>query len=161
MTNIIFMDVDGPLIPGRMYVTGRPLIHTTKKYYVYDPVAVGMLNNLCKTYDAKIVFNSSHNQFGEDQLRYTAIENGFIESYLHKYLCTEFPLQTIKRSDGPNRWLTQFGKDVDKWIVVDDDSTASHQMILVSFNNGMTLDIYTALENYLRGSAGSGLIMVK
>lgn len=56
MTRILFLDIDGPLIPGRAYdMPGqtRPIVTN------FDPCAVGMINNACRKQKRKIVLHTS------------------------------------------------------------------------------------------------------
>ena len=142
MSNIIFLDVDGPLIPTRQYLTDRHIFDHEFGHYVYDSVAVGMYNKLCKECDAKIVFNSSHNTFGEDKIRYAAVKNGFNEEFLHKDLITKFPSYTIRRSDGVTSWLVDHAKDVKRHVVIDDDKNAATPLVLVEFDVGFSVNNY-------------------
>lgn len=59
MTKIIFLDIDGPLIPGRSFIAeGKTEVVPFEVLY-FDPVAVKMLNRLCKQEDWRIVIHSS------------------------------------------------------------------------------------------------------
>jgi hypothetical protein len=56
MSKIIFLDIDGPMIPGRAYTIAG---HTKPLVMKFDPVAVGLLNNFCRTRNWQIVIHSS------------------------------------------------------------------------------------------------------
>ena len=74
MTNtIIFQDIDGPLIPMRMYYRGaRP--HNGQSF-IYDPVAVDMLSVICEKFNARVVFNTLHNENPPEVMMFQAQQN--------------------------------------------------------------------------------------
>lgn len=138
--NIIFLDVDGPLIPSRMYVTMDGVFNSEQGCYRCDPVAVNMVNRICALYNAEVVFNSSHNQFGKEVMNHFANVNGF--KYLAKELITDFPLGILKRESGVVAYLTKYASQIDKYVVVDDDDKAAKPLVLVKYDEGMTIDTY-------------------
>ncbi len=55
---VIFIDIDGPLIPGRAYML--PKKHNHGPWVMdFDPVAVSLLNELAKTRGWRFVIHSS------------------------------------------------------------------------------------------------------
>lgn len=53
---ILFLDIDGPMIPARAYV----MAGQTKPFVrIFDPCAVGLINELCEKRGYKIVLHSS------------------------------------------------------------------------------------------------------
>jgi hypothetical protein len=56
MTKILFLDIDGPMIPGRAY----KLPNQTKPFVMtFDPVAVSIINNVCQQEGYQIILHSS------------------------------------------------------------------------------------------------------
>jgi hypothetical protein len=142
--NILFLDVDGPLIPARMYYNGIP--RNSHGVYLYDPVAVSMIKKLVDFYKLKLVYNSSHNDGGLDLMMRQAITNGFTKEMLHDDLITKFPLGILNRMDGISEWLTRHA-EVDKWAVVDDYALPVNNAVKIDFNVGITLVNFEALAN--------------
>lgn len=151
---IVFLDVDGPLIPLRMYFLGelynnKPYkLYDTEGGWVYDPVAVLMIQNLCTTYGAKLVYNSSHNDLGEDYIFEQAVNNNFGLD-LHRHFMTEYPRSTYSREDGINKWLVSH-PEVTNWVSVDDYELNLPNFVKIDFNIGISLDNYRAMEGFLK-----------
>ncbi len=145
---ILFLDVDGPLIPARMYYDGiprRPFDGT----WLYDPVAIGMVNALCNKYGAKIVYNSSHNDDGPAHMRAQATAND-LDHHLHPTdWITKFPGDTDNRAQGITEWLLRH-PEVTNWVDVDDFAVQVTNFALVDFKIGMTLDTYETMEKFLK-----------
>jgi hypothetical protein len=131
-----------------MYYNGTPV---SDGCWIWDPVAVGMLNSLCEIHGAKIVFNSSHNALGVDYLVEHCNFNGLKIEHIHQTIHTEFPLQTISRFGAISKWLTYNGVDVDCWI--DDFKISTDNLVRVSFNNGITFEKYEKANILLRGAS--------
>jgi hypothetical protein len=151
---ILFLDVDGPLIPARMYFNGPPTFgriadSPTLTAWKYDPVAVGMIQTLIGKYDVRIVYNSTHNQFGDEYLLDQAIKNGFYKEDLHEEFRTEYPLETYSRSEGINRWLRKH-PEVTHWCDVDDALVQVPNFVKVNFNVGITIENFEEIERYFR-----------
>jgi hypothetical protein len=144
---VIFLDLDGPMIPGRAYQMAsqtRPIVKT------FDPCAVGMLNELCKFRDYKIVLHSSWIKIfgGEDTYKH-CIEQGIKAEFFHKDAwCDE---RIGWRYTRVAKWLREH-PGVEEYFVVDDEpykadmdeanphpvDLADH-LILVDFNDGLLM----------------------
>jgi hypothetical protein len=138
---ILFLDVDGPLIPLRLHrqVGGIFKYDTLGGYYVWDKEFIEDLNCACPVYDIKIVFNSAHNTSGPDIMKSTAAANGLNIDLLHDDVCTKYPW-IDNRVDAINDWLHRnvpVGV-ICKWLVVDDFELPVKHMINVSLDEGMT-----------------------
>jgi len=142
--NILFLDVDGPLIPARMYYNGIP--RNKDGIFLYDPIAVGMIKKLVDFYELKLVYNSSHNDGGLDLMMRQGTTNGFTKEMFHDDPITKFPLGILNRMDGISEWLTRHS-GVDKWAVVDDYTLPTDRAVKIDFNVGITLDNFEALAN--------------
>lgn len=74
---ILFIDVDGVLNSTRSFIAGQKTLHSwadlsTPQYLkinksIIDPVAINLVNNLCRIADAKIVISSSHRNHFRDE----------------------------------------------------------------------------------------------
>lgn len=138
--NIIFQDIDGPLIPLRMYYGGSRPFNFQTGSFVYDPVAVGMLNNLCEKFNARVVFNSAHNENPHDRMKHQGTVNGL--KYLHDDCKTDFNiLITQGRLASIEDWVER-NTIQGKWIVIDDIVVDKPNQVLVDYNVGMTIDNY-------------------
>lgn len=157
---IIFQDVDGPLIPGRMYYAKNGHYSQEHGAFIYDPVAVGMLRELCKRCDAKIVYSTAHNETDLDCMRRKARING-MEDLLHEDCRTEFRVSLYNKKDAIVEWLRRHpeigGKD---WIVFDDETILDGlPQIKVDFGIGLTISNFFDAVEYLSGKKNNGLIV--
>lgn len=155
-SNIIFLDVDGPMIPGRMYYRGD--VYDRDSYcFNYDPVAVGMINHLCSTYNAAVVFNSAHNvAVNEMTVNRQAIWNGILAEHIHIDYMTGFPNSVRGRLNAINDWLHRH-PETRNWIAIDDEKIESWYAIRVDFNIGITIDDFFLAESLLAGMLPPGL----
>lgn len=141
---IIFQDIDGPLIPLRMYYGGGRTFERERGSFIYDPVAVGMVNELARKYDAKIVFNSAHCPNGPDIMRHQANVNSLAP--MHEDCVTKFAKSIEHRYDAIAEWLGRH-PEVVEWIVIDDMEVHLPRQVQVDYNIGMTIDnFYRACE---------------
>jgi hypothetical protein len=137
--NIIFQDIDGPLIPLRMYFGGNRPFNKQTGSFVYDPVAVAMINNLCEKFNAEIVYNSAHNENSVEVMRHQAKMNGLV--HIHDTVKTNFTtLVTKSRHAAIEEWLSN--NKCNQWIVIDDIRVHNSRQVLVNYELGMTLTDY-------------------
>lgn len=144
--NIIFLDIDGPLIPLRMYYRSDRMFDRNAGSFVYDPIAVDMINVLCDKFQAKVVFNSSHGENPQDIMRYQGTFNKLL--YLHDDCATIFP-KCERRFDAIGEWFTRnpITNPDDSWIVIDDIEVFLPRQVLVDLRIGLTMDnFYRACE---------------
>lgn len=82
MTKIIFLDIDGPMIPGRAYNMPGQTKPVVKNF---DLCAVGLLNALCQNKGWRIVIHSSWlRDWGEQETYDHCVEQGLKPQYFHK-----------------------------------------------------------------------------
>lgn len=155
-TRVIFQDVDGPLIPGRMYYRKEARYDTEKACFLYDPVAVDMLRTLCEKYGARIVFNTAHNEEKHEAMRYKARINGF-EDLLHEDCRTEFCVTNESRLGSCYQWIEKH-PEVTEWIVIDDEKLNDPHQVHINFSVGMTIDNFFMAEQ-LFGNKKAGLLI--
>ena len=124
---IIFMDVDGPLIPLRMHKnTGYGLVqydYHDDNVLKWDPNVIATLNEHCPPQNIRIVFNTAHNgNEGINEVRNCAIRNGLHCNLIHPIHKTRFPDSIDGRVTAIYDWLHRNIKDDDKcrWVVADD-----------------------------------------
>lgn len=142
---VLFLDLDGPMIPGRAYsMPGqtKPIVKT------FDPCAVGQLNEVCKYRDYKIVLHSSWVRiFGGENTYHHCVSQGINANLFHADAwCDE---QETWRYTRVAKWLAQHPEVTDYFILDDEpyqaDNRSDHphpegmagRLILVDFNEGL------------------------
>lgn len=125
MDNIIFLDIDGPVIP-----VDTPLRQSIFRLSC-DTDSIEYLNLLCEETNAKIVTNSYHNyhSFGDCELADDLISWGLEEKFLHTRWRTIFPHIDYEKVKSPIRgigrliairqWIREHNKPVN-WVCFDD-----------------------------------------
>lgn len=139
-SKIIFQDIDGPLIPLRLYYRGGRPYNEELGSFIYDPVAVDMIKSLCEKFDAKMVFNSAHCENSHAVMAHQAKING-LHNVLHEDCKTGFITETDSRYTAIKNWLKKH-PEVKEWIVIDDAEVHSPRQVRVMYNVGMTIDDY-------------------
>ena len=152
MQKIIFLDIDGPVIHQPCYYID---IDSSFKRSVVSTTAIGYLNKLCTDYNAKIVCNSTHNDYipftkVQGDLKHDLIRHGVDGYNFHVNWRTGYP-NNLKgkatRSSSTNRLvaieLWQEENGVVDWICYDDDRfTQDKRLYCVSFERGIDMDAY-------------------
>lgn len=153
---VIFQDIDGPFIPGRLYFNGhRPVRSTEPLAFFWDPVAVMMVNRICEKSNAKVVFNTAHNENPEEIMRYQAAQNGL--AYLHKDCQTLYPRDEYSRMKAIEIWLRNH-PEINNWVCIDDMEVHPTNQVRVNFDIGMTLDDFNKSVEILTGKMPSPII---
>jgi hypothetical protein len=144
---IIFLDVDGPMIPLRMYYLGSKMFDSNILSFTYDPVAVGMINTLCENNDAQVVFNSAHGASPIEVMRHQGTINGL--KYLHEDCKTNYP-DLGSRYDAIDEWLINHeNQGIEDWIVIDDTVVYKSKQILIDYKYGITMDNFIKASELL------------
>lgn len=113
---IIFLDIDGPVIPYRcMFLPGQ-----TVPWTVFDPVAVSLINELCANDGWRIVIHSSWirhrgGQFTRDH----CIAQGILAEHFHPDAWCDGSIKW--RYTRIAKWLSDH-PDVKTYAIVDDDA---------------------------------------
>lgn len=153
------LDVDGPLIPGRMYYAKHGHYDQENGVFLYDPVAVGMLREICRQTNAKIVYNTAHNEENFERMRYKARINN-LEDLLHDDCRTNFCITKETRLGGINEWLSRHS-EVESWTVIDDENIFDGPpQVKINFDIGMTIGNFFEVIEILTGKKQSGLIVL-
>lgn len=156
MSKIIFLDIDGPLIPGRaLYMPTQA--KGGMSVMVFDPCAVGWLNHICQHKGWRIVIHSSWlKYFGERETYQHCLAQGLKAQYFHKDAWCSGEINW--RYTRVSKWLSDHSNEVTKYVILDDepysvdidlrDSIAcphpqdiEQHLILVDFNDGITHEI--------------------
>jgi hypothetical protein len=140
---IIFLDIDGPMIPAGMY-----LLDENPSYKrVMSPIAVACINHLCAKAKAKVVVNSAHNYMNtigtDENIKLALIRNGVKEEYFHDDWRTEMHREitgsgqyNCSRQYGPILWQAKNGDA--NWVGFDDfQYTTSSRLVFINFDEGI------------------------
>jgi hypothetical protein len=140
---IIFQDIDGPLIPLRMYFGGSRPWDSTRDSFVYDPIAVGMIVTLCQKFNAAVVFNTAHNENPDHIMMHQARYNR-LGSVMHPTSpCTDFVRKFHNRYEAIDDWLNRHPEiPPTQWVVIDDMPVHKTRQVTVDYTIGMTLANY-------------------
>ncbi len=161
MANYIFVDFDGPLLPGKMhlYDKNRKVVDDFLKggnpIPYFDPIAVRMHNLWAKYGNAKVVFSTSWArtfrgtwQECEAYLKRIMTENGFEGEFFDEDLTTPKRMSS-EHIHEITEWCYDNLKKGDKFIAVDDANLSfldsedckwktQGKWIEVKYNDGLT-----------------------
>jgi hypothetical protein len=160
MQKIIFVDIDGPIINTPCYwVDSKASMHRS----VLNTQSIGILNRLAKLADAKIVTNSTHNNFTVKEtgrtLKTDLIKWGLKEEYIHENWRTTFPwpdlesdplFPTHRRLRGIMEWEAANGQA--DWICFDDEPfVTDDRLFVIDFDCGIDYVVYVKVcKNWLQ-----------
>ncbi len=165
--NIIFLDIDGPLLPRKMFMFQQNRLTGKENPPLFDPVAVRMFNLWAKHGNAQVVFSTSWRLSYECRELKAIMEHNGLELEYHRDVITPY-IDTDSRGRQICQWLD--GRDdVERFIAVDDDFscddipthivddeldiTAQGRWIKVDYDNGLTI------QNFNDGLAALGVDM--
>jgi hypothetical protein len=144
---VLFLDIDGPLIPGRAYMLPnqtKPIVKT------FDPVAVSLINEACKN-RRQIVVHSSWLRYPEnyeyDLVGYM-VKQGINRDLFHADpLCDGLIHWRYNRI---REWLARH-PEVTDYVVVDDepdpDGHVKGHLVLVDFEDGLMMKQFRQLKD--------------
>ena len=156
---VIFLDIDGPLIPARMHYhqDNAPFLtqgpehpwqdhHEIKKNLKFDPVMVSLLNTWVELTDAKIVMSTAWTKYATFEEMMEILENNGIicGDRIHEQWKTT-KLKSWSRSDEISNWLFNNMGKIQNYLIIDDDNSVINdhrlnpkKVLLIDFYNGMT-----------------------
>lgn len=159
MTKIIFLDIDGPMIPQRAFLLSGHFTEAALPWDVskFDPIAVAMLNTLCDRYGWKIVIHSSRIKFeGGKKTFLHCVDQGIEARHFHEHSwCDEDENWRFTRIA---KWLKEH-HEIDEYTILEDTKYARDEdgyphpndiekhIIVVDFNNGLTWENYERILN--------------
>lgn len=115
MTRVIFLDIDGPMIPVRaMYLPQQTLVAS-----VFDPCAVALLNRLLLFSEAKLVISSTWRHKGKDPCVQVLEKNGINPAVLHEHWDTPRKMSST-RTEEIRMWLDRH-PEVKHYVAIDDE----------------------------------------
>lgn len=131
---IIFLDIDGPMIPTTMYLIDKMCSFERK----FPVTTVAVLNRICKETEAKIVFNSTHNRswVNVPDIELALVAHGLDPSYIRQEdFKTKYP--DLARDIAVKEWLHRH-PEVTNWVAIDDVKfTDSENLIWVDPDAGL------------------------
>jgi len=164
--SIIFVDVDGPLLPRKMHMFHQNRKTGKENHPQFDEFGIRAFNLWAKYSQAKIVLSTAWSwAYSTDELKEIMLANGLGFDYHTEILTPK--KQTSSRSNEIVWWLHDNAEHGDKFIAVDDDtscqdiaellesnirpSPAKGAWIQVDYDNGMSWD------NFLDGCEVLGI----
>lgn len=158
---VIFLDIDGPMIPGRAY----DLADQTKPFVmVFDPCAVALLRIFCEQRGWKIVLHTSWIKvWGAEKTFLHCLEQGFKPEHFHEDAwCDEHEHWRYTRVA---KWLAAH-PDVKTYVILDDEpyqddlygetkhpEDLKDHLILVDFDDGI---IKSILQQMVKADEADG-----
>lgn len=162
MSKIIFLDIDGPMIPGRAYLMPKgnlPYEGVLAGIKAdFDPIAVSMLNNICELYDWKIVLHTSWVRIVGGKTTYDhCVSQGLKLEHFHEDAwCDE---QENWRYTRVAKWL-EAHPGVTQYAILDDEPYQADlvnfgphpegiekHLILIDFDDGLLMKHYNKLRD--------------
>jgi hypothetical protein len=156
---IIFIDIDGPIINRPCFYIDT---YASVQRRVMNTQAIGYVNKLAQLANARIVTNSTHNNFTVPETGRTLYDDlvkwGMKSSLIHTDWCTTFPwpdlvsdplFPTHRRLRGIMEWEQKNG-DAD-WIAFDDEpflDAGDARLMHVDFDRGIDYDLFMKACNH-------------
>ena len=138
--NIIFIDIDGPLIPGRSYILGhRPGI---------EEIGAKFLKELCSRCDAKLVACTTYAGRGKDLVLNMFVLKDIYERDFHSDWSIKYPNRGLTRQEAVKVWLEE-NPGVNNYVIIDDARHDDPNWIEVHPEIGITLENYRKATNIL------------
>lgn len=134
--NIIFIDIDGPLLPGRAYILNynhdeRPL----------EEISCQFIKEIINRCDAKLVACTTHSR-NKDALFKLLSSGGITKEMFHDDWKVMYPNnENISRQDAVKIWLSNH-PDVENYVIIDDAPHADNNWIEVDREIGITINNY-------------------
>lgn len=157
---VLFLDLDGPMIPGRSYMHGAQEgggLILAGVYNKFDPIAVAMINDVCEHRSWKIVLHTSWvRHIGGALTKAHCIDQGIDEHCFHEDAwCDEDENWRYTRVA---KWLNAH-PGVEEYLIVDDTpynadimsqyphpEDMEEHLMLVSYEDGLLSQHYKALR---------------
>lgn len=143
--SVLFLDVDGPLIPHRCYLLPENHGCLVSRF---DPVMVAVINRVLRVSDTKLVISSTWRNGGRIQFESLMVRNNLPPRALHTDWATK--LGSEKRSVEIKEWLARH-PEVEHYAAIDDELDVGDLPggIVCSFENGMMRSHITRMVDLL------------
>lgn len=163
-SKIIFVDIDGPMIPYRcLFLPGQTRVMT-----LFDPVAVSLLNHLCEDNDFKIVIHSSWVRImgGKPTFNH-CVSQGIKPEHFHEDAwCNE---DINWRYTRVAEWLSRH-PEITEYVILDDDPYQDDlfggfphpegmvlRLILINYYEGFVFKHHNDVLSILRDKSSDGV----
>lgn len=135
MKKIIFLDIDGPMIPGRAFMLPE---NYKKRATRFDPIAVALLNKILENGDIELVISSVWRLFGYEKICETLKNNGIDTAFLHEDWDTDriYEGASSNRVAEIKKWLKEH-PEVKSYVVIDDKDLKIDNFVQVSYQDGL------------------------
>lgn len=163
MNKIIFLDIDGPMIPGRAYFLPNQKKAEGLEGFAgvvteFDPCAVSILNQVCKERGWKIVIHSSWIRIagGQTTLDHCVRQGILAENFHEDAICDE---EENWRYTRVAKWLKEH-PEVTSYVILDDEpyqadvyseyphpSKIKRHLMLIDFNEGLLMKHYRSIRD--------------
>lgn len=148
VTKVLFLDVDGPMIPRRCYPLGQ-LPGEGGSMKRMDPVAVSVVVRICSLAKARIVVSSSWRIWGREKCLAAFRENGIYHTLVHEDWATSHNLPGgADRSTEIKDWLARH-PEVTTFAVLEDGLLDVPNLIHVTFEDGLLYEHQLRLAELL------------
>jgi len=136
---IVFLDVDGPMIPHRAYML--PYNHGGR-VSLFDPIAVNMVKRLLALAPAKLVISSTWRGMGRDNIMHLLGMNGFRADCLHDDWATTPRNTSLPREEEIRQWLDRHPETTHYAALDDEDLGDLPGAVVCTFEDGLQMEHY-------------------
>lgn len=143
--NIVFLDFDGPIIPGRSWAINPGAIMKTA-----DQLAGALINHVLKEFDVKIVISSTWRRDGLDVCKEVLTDAKIDITRIHEDWKT--PIGD-KREEAILEWVENHKDEVINWVAIDDARMKldPKNYLQVSYRDGFLYNDYDRLREKFLG----------
>lgn len=135
---ILFLDIDGPMIPTRaFYLKDQGKLMGFGVADTFDPIAVGMLNDVFEQTSCQLVISSTWRIKGLKICQELLTKNKVVYNAIHPDWETPRKMSST-RGEEIKMWLNKH-KEVTKYAILDDEKVDLPNLVRVSNEDGMQL----------------------
>ena len=138
--NILFLDIDGVMIPGRSYIG-----YNGENLPSFDPLGIQIVGKICSQCNAKVVINSTWSGMMRTELEKQIRDSGLLPNIFNHLdtleSSTMYPYGIKDRLKAINNWL-YLHPLISNWISLDDTVIDHENAVLVDPMNGISVENY-------------------
>lgn len=131
---IIFLDIDGPMIPDQVKLLPKKERFPLKKvshfpyYSAFSPYSCSFIRQLVDGNNAKILTCSTHNGQGKDHIKNLFDINGLPSlDYLHPEICVDYCHgDKLDRDEACMKWVIDNIEELTGFVIIDDALEAEY-----------------------------------
>lgn len=156
---IIFLDVDGPMIPTRAYFLDGNRSFTPNCGRTFDSCAVSMVNILLKRAGAKLVISSTWAAMGRERFSAVMVENGLNPADLHDDWATPRKMSSHRATE--IKWWLEKHPETTHYAAFDDDDVSNLAGgVRCTFDDGLQMKHFRKATHQL-GLPDQGLFILE